>query len=771
MRTFLITLALTICSIAPADDRIATKPVDRLTKNPAAEMVAGIDQFLLRKWDEADHNRSKYWKTRDQLNANRSLLVEMLGLEKARHSPSDGLIRDLNAAALTDKFAVHRVRWPVLSDPAPQTNRSVGLWGEGLYLAPTKTDQNDERSLVIIVPDADELPEQWLPMGLVEFKGEAAWRNRFAVELAADGCDVIILQTIRRKLHQHGRAIMSRREYLHRAAFELGRTLIGYEVQSIQALIDRFQSRDRIALCGVGEGGRTALFAGAIDDRIDLVAVGSYFSQHGPLWSEPLSRQLFGFQSRFSDGHLAALIAPRYFAAFRDEEYQIELPGAGGAPASWDSRIDSRLDSEFDRLRRTDERLKLGSRWRYHARDFDLREVLAKRWPNLPKRGKAERLPKWKRPINAMESLAAAEQRCDRMFDNFDAYNQALLAESPYERRDYLNIDHIRENKSDRSNHVDTSSAPAYEASIERFRNDFRENVIGWYDDERAPLNARSTPAMKGKDWTGHHVLLDVFPDVFAYGILLMPNKIPDGKRHPVVVCQHGLEGQPQDTIEGDHRAYHDFAAKLAEQGYIVFAPQNPYIGKDAFRTLQRKSYPLGKTLFSIVGAQHEQIIRYLKTLPSVDPERIAFYGLSYGGKSAMRLPALLPDYCLSICSADFNDWVWKNASSRSRYSYIGTGEYEIFEFGLGKKFNYAEMAALIAPRPFMVERGHFDGVAPDHRVASEFAKVRFLYQARLKLEDRCEIEFFDGPHTINGHGTFRFLREHLGFKKTDQAE
>jgi hypothetical protein len=41
--------------------------------------------------------------------------------------------------------------------------------------------------------------------------------------------------------------------------------------------------------------------------------------------------------------------------------------------------------------------------------------------------------------------------------------------------------------------------------------------------------------------------------------------------------------------------------------------------------------------------------------------------------------------------------------------------------------FNYAEMAALIAPRPFMVERGHFDGVAPDETVGYEFAKVRHL--------------------------------------------
>ena len=129
-----------------------------------------------------------------------------------------------------------------------------------------------------------------------------------------------------------------------------------------------------------------------------------------------------------------------------------------------------------------------------------------------------------------------------------------------------------------------------------------------------------------------------------------------------------------------------------------------------------------------------------------------------------MRIPPLVPEYCLSICSADFNEWVWKNASTRGRYSYVFTGEYEIFEFDLGSTFNYAEMAALIAPRPFMVERGHFDGVAPDETVAYEFAKVRHLYNARLKLPGRCEIEWFVGPHTINETGTFEFLHKHLNW-------
>jgi len=64
-------------------------------------------------------------------------------------------------------------------------------------------------------------------------------------------------------------------------------------------------------------------------------------------------------------------------------------------------------------------------------------------------------------------------------------------------------------------------------------------------------------------------------------------------------------------------------------------------------------------------------------------------------------------------------------------------------------------------PRPFMVERGHADGVAPDEWVAHEYAKVRRLYDA-VGLGDRTAIEFFNGGHSINSQGTFAFLKEHL---------
>src|SRR6202011_4924369 len=143
----------------------------------------------------------------------------------------------------------------------------------------------------------------------------------------------------------------------------------------------------------------------------------------------------------------------------------------------------------------------------------------------------------------------------------------------------------------------------------------------------------------------------------------------------------HGLEGRPQHVLfkTGDGSQYYKgFAGELADRGFITFAPQNLYIFTDRFRTLQRKANPLKKSLFSVIVPQHQQIVDWLKTLPFVDGKRIGFYGLSYGGKSAMRIPGLVTDYALSICSADFNEWVDKNASIYNPRSYMRTGEYEI---------------------------------------------------------------------------------------------
>ena len=54
--------------------------------------------------------------------------------------------------------------------------------------------------------------------------------------------------------------------------------------------------------------------------------------------------------------------------------------------------------------------------------------------------------------------------------------------------------------------------------------------------------------------------------------------------------------------------------------------------------------------------------------------------------------------------------------------------------------------------------------------MAYEYAKVRQLY-ADLKIPERTTIEWFDGPHTIHGVGTFEFLHEQLKWPREMQPQ
>ena len=128
-----------------------------------------------------------------------------------------------------------------------------------------------------------------------------------------------------------------------------------------------------------------------------------------------------------------------------------------------------------------------------------------------------------------------------------------------------------------------------------------------------------------------------------------------------------------------------------------------------------------------------------------------------------MRVPSVLEGYCLSICSGDFGDWTRKVVDTYNPRSFMNTLEWEMPYFNMGSTFSYAEMAYLIFPRPFMVERGHHDMVQPDEWVASEYGKVKYFYD-QFNQGDKTEIEFFNGGHSMKIDGTFKFLHKHLNW-------
>jgi putative membrane-bound dehydrogenase-like protein len=730
--------------------------------DPAAAMVAGMDRFLLQQIEQAAAGREKYWQ-RDgaspeayhaSLEPNRQRLRRLIGMVDPR--PTQPTLEVIStpgrptAIAKGEGFDIFAVRWRAFSH----------VDGEGLLLVPVG---KPPVAHIVAVPDADQTPEQ-----IVGLTAGVPRASQFARRLAEAGCQVLVPLVVDRRATYSGipgvrMTNQPHREWIYRQAFEVGRHIIGYEVQKILAAVDWFaasaQGQAKIGVYGYGEGGLLALYAGALDGRIHGVGVAGYFGPREGLWEEPIYRNVWGLLTEFGDAELAAMVHPRLLVIDGAAGPEVAGPpppsaGRGGAAPGrlTMNELAQRCRHELERLERLPVRggklarpraafLAEGAYGDASAATFietlSAAEVV---WKN----GAA---PTWTGAIPDHES------RCKRQFDQLVEHTQALMRESEYTRRQYLA-------KADRA----ARSVAAWQATTRPYREAFETEVIGKLDLPLSPAQARTRRIFDEPKYTGYEVMLDVFaPDVFACGYLLVPKDLRPGEKRPVVVCQHGLEGRPRDVADPkvNNPAYHQYGCRLAERGYVVFAPQNPYIFGDRFRTLQRKANPLGKSLFALIVPQHRQITEWLAGLPFVDGDRIAFYGLSYGGKTAMRVPAVVERYGLSICSADFNEWIWKNTSARSPYSYLITGEYEIFEWNLANTFNYAEMAGLIAPRPFMVERGHRDGVAPDEWVAYEFAKVKQLY-VDLKIGERAEIEFFDGPHTIHGVGTFRFLDKWL---------
>lgn len=770
LATFALSL-LVVPAAVWADPLPGTQPLT--IETPLDEvMVAGIDKFALREIAEGVAKRAEFWK-RDfsspeayekSIAPNRDRLKVILGAVDPR--PAAAGFRFLRTSLADDLvgagpgYTIHSVSWPALE----------GVTGEGLLLQP----EGELKARVVVLPDAD-----WTPEEFAELIPGSAVKSQLVRRLAQAGCQVLVPVLINRDDAYSGHPDVRftnqpHREFIYRQAFEMGRHVIGYEVQKVLAALDQFTLLNRkqkevpLGVAGVGEGGLLALYSAAIDTRIQAVLVADYFGPREGVWEEPIYRNVWALLREFGDAELATLVQPRGLliqANAVSAVPQVAGPPAvkpgrsgGAAPGRIQTPAIEAVKKEYQRF----ESLMQGK-----ARNAGLTIHESSQTPEalgvssmlglLNLLGTPQTVVPKELPAGPRSLLKDFDPnaRQKRQLEELVEFTQKLLRRGA----------RVRDGLWSRASR---KSLEDWEKTAEEYRNMVYDELIGRLPKSEMPLNPRTRKVLDEPGYIGYEVVLDVYPDVIAGGILLLPKDLKAGEKRPVIVCQHGLEGVPIDTISktvDGFKYYSAFTAELANRGFITYAPQNPYRGQDRFRTLQRKSNPMKRSLFSYIIPQHERTIEFLKTLPNTDPSRIAFYGLSYGGKTAVRVPPMVKDYCLSICSADFNEWVLKNTTVYDGYSYVFTGEYEIFEWNMGHTANYAELSYLMTPRPFMVERGHDDGVAPDEWVAWEYSKVRRHY-VKLGLGDKTEIEFFNGPHKINGVQTYEFLHKHLHWPK-----
>ena len=632
---------------------------------------------------------------------------------KARgETPESGFSSSAGCVGTGLGFRAFAVRWNVFR----------GVQGDGLILVP----EGECRAGIVALPDCDQTPEM-----LAGLAPGIPPQSQFARILAGQGCLVIVPYLIDRGNEYPGLpGVQSirhhHREVLWRAAYQIGRTLAAYEIQKVLGAVDWLKT-DGAAGCGIGVagyggGGLIAMHAAAFDTRIDAVAVSGYFQPRENLWREPIYRNVWSFVRYFGDAEMAALIFPRPLVIEAGKYPEVSHTGEteaseGIAPGVLEKPPSGNVEREIDHVRQLIEDMAPSA----PENEKSVSGGLELFEPGTDAFGGAEML----KAFLLKREAGWISEACDEAPTSIDKeLNAAVKGRS---RSQYLQIledtQHLtRESvftRADFWREADTTSVESFEQSAGWYKDYLWEHIIGRLPPPDLPMNPKSKRFM----------------------ILKRAGRM----RKCLMFMKTCLRME-------------------SSRFQRIFASQNPYIGTNTFRQVLRRGQPVGLTLFSFIVRQHERILEWLAGLSIVDPERMAFYGLSYGGKTAMRVPQLLDRYCLSICSADYSEWIWKNMWIRHHWCYLYSSEYDMPEFDLGNTFNYAELSRLVFPRPFMVERGHTDGVAPDEWVAYEYAKTRRFY-VEMGMADKTEIEFFDGPHTINGVRTYEFLQKHLHFE------
>ena len=347
-------------------------------------------------------------------------------------------------------------------------------------------------------------------------------------------------------------------------------------------------------MVGYGEGGLIALYAAAADPRIDAAWVGGYFGPREAVWREPIYRNVWGLLEEFGDAEIAGLIAPRALLVEACRGPEVAGPAAPR---------DGRAGAAPGRLTTPDSRASRPSSTGHgHPRplagsraDAPDRRRGRPAAVNVQDAGR-KRLPRRRSASTAVDLPAPAARLTDAR-PHFDPRDRAAPAGRAARRRTPSRL--IR----------DLGAAPVcllvegrharpperWAETIEPYRQAFDEELIGRFPTATGPLNPHDRAALRRAEVDrlrrAARRLTRTCSPTASCSCRRTSSPASGGRSSSASTAWKA--GPRTSSIPRIKTVYNAFAAQLADRGYIVYAPQNPYIGKRPFRTLQRKANPL----------------------------------------------------------------------------------------------------------------------------------------------------------------------------------
>ena len=279
------------------------------------------------------------------------------------------------------------------------------------------------------------------------------------------------------------------------------------------------------------------------------------------------------------------------------------------------------------------------------------------------------------------------------------------------------------------------------------------------------PFDLEITEEVDCGDYSRARIVFDVEETMSVPAYLLVPHARRNSAPGPAVLAIHG-HGPGKARVCGVEQGGDgdDYAHVLASLGYVVLAPDLRGFGErsewmpegiyhcdwDLVCATMAGVVPLERNLWDLSRA-----LDLLCAHALVDPTRVAAVGLSYGATCTLLLTALDARVRVAIVSGYLSSW---RAAHTVPWNMCGS---QVMPGQLGA-IEHLDIAALIAPRPLLVESGMQDSIFPVGSARDTVGRLRAVY-ARLGAPDDVLVhDVFEGDHRWNGAAVPAFLERWL---------
>lgn len=239
---------------------------------------------------------------------------------------------------------------------------------------------------------------------------------------------------------------------------------------------------------------------------------------------------------------------------------------------------------------------------------------------------------------------------------------------------------------------------------------------------------------------------------------LCVPKEVLDGKRKtPAVLCLHPTDSKiGHDVVVGlGGRANRQYAAELAERGYVTLSPSYPHMA-DYWPNLGKLGYVSG-TMKAIWD--NSRGIDLLESLPYVDmTPGVAAIGHSLGGHNAIYTAVFDERISVIVSSCGFDSYLHYMEAAETVW-YFDKGWCQIrymprMSHYRGRleqiPFDFPELLGALAPRPLFVNAPLNDSNFRWRSVERCVEAARPVYRllsGSANVDQRLQVRHPDAPH------------------------